>query len=924
MPKPDINADLFSAHTTVLIVAVNAYESADFKSLTGPLKNAECLKSALTDINGCAIPGSQVNVLPEELSAAEILAAIAHAAQHVGSGDLFILYFCGHGAIADDQFYLCLQSSSLSNLSKTGISSADLEIALQESKARGILLIVDCCHAGSLGRYAPALFQDARQGDFRILMSSSGADEASWDLGERGTLFSRYLIDAVDGTKPIAVSNPGFIYLSDLLKFIQSSVQEYEDQVHLDFAEQMPRLVGFHALDPLLFVHRRLTFAQISLKSLRYSREYIRNRTKRLVLSLAVLSTFLLGTFYTWLDHHNFVVNENSVLVVKDGDPRIAFLDLPRTVRVLELPPAALPDASPLHHAGGAVTGKLGGDVVPSVYSQVRPEILWLGIGSQGDLRAAFVSLQQSLLHGVEPPYFAFPTAELIVKDQASVSDVSDLRKIASSGNARISYLGWLGLLNSDIFPGPTDMAIFGFGSFFYLDRLALSLRGTCTQAKKDFLSTIVGGTSTAVVGRSYSQGILAMLTLQCKFTAKELASLRLRTAFSPYARKYRDDDLSVLAFLSDGASFRQELKTFLDQQDTVPPSESAQRDVRTVLSTLQVDPEHPCSAGLEKFLSSAPAIHVSTAFLLFRTCGRYDDLFRQPESSTGPNVLDVVRLGAMTEDELLSLLSSPRDQFTYQFALLSISHLKRILKREQFVAAVLPLLGVDNPSVQSGAIGALTLLRYDGKEILQLPRLNSSVVSATEWWMKEVHPESLRRFVFQNLGSMDAVTTAEIMADEAPLTGEERIQLIKLSLRGDDDEQQVAGCLLSVYGTVDDQLQVLHAPQLAARSGAKACAIYGPKFDDVISRVDKGDRSDALLSASLRRRRSCVVIFASTLRTLPPWAKNWALGLFFTETPMLPPAPNLLFHTPRVGPLEWWTDAPTTATGGGTSRPAT
>lgn len=132
---------------------------------------------------------------------------ITRAALRGYLGDLFtdargdvLFYFAGHGAVSATGGYLCTTDAAWNDL---GVAMDEVLQLASRSPARSVLIVLDCCHAGSLGNAGVlAASLDAtpiavlRQ-DVTIIAAARGTEEAK-ERGGHG-VFTAALLDALKG-----------------------------------------------------------------------------------------------------------------------------------------------------------------------------------------------------------------------------------------------------------------------------------------------------------------------------------------------------------------------------------------------------------------------------------------------------------------------------------------------------------------------------------------------------------------------------------------------------------------------------------------------------------------------------------------------------------------------------------------------------
>lgn len=120
---------------------------------------------------------------------ANILNAIDWLAANAGAGDTVLFYFSGHGSDYQDG-YFC-PSDSLTYAWGNDISSSQLASAFLPVQAEKIVIILDCCHAGS--------FQYNMSAYGRVVMMACQSYEESAETSSlRNGVFTYYILEALN------------------------------------------------------------------------------------------------------------------------------------------------------------------------------------------------------------------------------------------------------------------------------------------------------------------------------------------------------------------------------------------------------------------------------------------------------------------------------------------------------------------------------------------------------------------------------------------------------------------------------------------------------------------------------------------------------------------------------------------------------
>jgi molecular chaperone DnaK len=132
-----------------LIIANDRYEQENLPDLASPAADAEALSKVLGDP---AIGDFSVQVAQNELSH-QIAARIEGMLYECQPDDLLLLHFSGHGLKSESGDLFFAAPNTRSNLlGSTAVSAEFVQRCLRNSRARQIVLFLDCCYSGAFSR----------------------------------------------------------------------------------------------------------------------------------------------------------------------------------------------------------------------------------------------------------------------------------------------------------------------------------------------------------------------------------------------------------------------------------------------------------------------------------------------------------------------------------------------------------------------------------------------------------------------------------------------------------------------------------------------------------------------------------------------------------------------------------------------------
>lgn len=184
-------------------IGLDKHLDPDVRELTGARRDATALWALFSD----SVPEIDARLLVDADATLEAIRQnLDDTLARATEDDVVIFSFSGHGT---RDHRLVTYNTSLSSLTPTTLGMDELATKFRLSKAKAILLILDCCFSGG----APARVLDSSPvprdahnplvdigGRGRILISASGINEPAWEApGTSHGLLTKALLDALTG-----------------------------------------------------------------------------------------------------------------------------------------------------------------------------------------------------------------------------------------------------------------------------------------------------------------------------------------------------------------------------------------------------------------------------------------------------------------------------------------------------------------------------------------------------------------------------------------------------------------------------------------------------------------------------------------------------------------------------------------------------
>ncbi|HUH98667.1 MAG TPA: caspase family protein [Anaerolineales bacterium] len=191
-----------------LIIGSTEYTDPGLAQLTAPGQDVEDFARVLKDQDLCGFDDVRVLLNQNSSTAME---AIDEFFNDKKPDDLLVFYFSGHG-IRDEigSLYLAFKNTLRSHIRSTAIKSDYVREAMDQSRSKRQVLILDCCNSGAfpLGTKAEVGgsmgLVSALQGYGRYVLTASDATQFAWEgdkvIGDtKSSLFTHFLVKGLEG-----------------------------------------------------------------------------------------------------------------------------------------------------------------------------------------------------------------------------------------------------------------------------------------------------------------------------------------------------------------------------------------------------------------------------------------------------------------------------------------------------------------------------------------------------------------------------------------------------------------------------------------------------------------------------------------------------------------------------------------------------
>jgi len=238
-----------------IVAGVSDYADPEIKDLAYAERDAADMEGLLRGSH-VGVPAERMKLLlGAQATRTEFITALDDTFTRAAPEDMVIIYLAVHG-VPDpkegDELYLLFQDAKRSQVIGTGYEQALLEKQIRTSRARKVVLLLDACHAGSLGggvalarrgdsELTPKLLQRLGEAkDGVAVLSGCSANQYSYEDAKWGGghgVFTFYLLQALQGAADTSPKD-GFVTPREAYDYVYSKCSEATDH------KQTPQITG--------------------------------------------------------------------------------------------------------------------------------------------------------------------------------------------------------------------------------------------------------------------------------------------------------------------------------------------------------------------------------------------------------------------------------------------------------------------------------------------------------------------------------------------------------------------------------------------------------------------------------------------------------------------------------------------------------
>jgi len=220
VPEPTVGLGALPGVRVVLVGTGSHGDASELPDVPAVEATLADLKQALID--RCGVPSTAIRLVRDPESIEDFGTPIADAAEQ--AEDLLLVYYVGHGLLADDGTLHLATTRSPASGQRIRVSSlpyATVRACVANSPARSRVVILDCCYSGiavpALGSAGPQVASLARIAGAFVMTATDRHELALAPSDQRYTAFSGALLQLLAAGDP---ELPEVLTLEDMFQYL--------------------------------------------------------------------------------------------------------------------------------------------------------------------------------------------------------------------------------------------------------------------------------------------------------------------------------------------------------------------------------------------------------------------------------------------------------------------------------------------------------------------------------------------------------------------------------------------------------------------------------------------------------------------------------------------------------------------------------
>jgi len=217
----------------LLSIGVETYNDKEFDTVAYAKNDVQSIYDAFIEL-GLKEENAKL-LIDNSATKSLVLREVSRISKLATESERIIIYYAGHGLFYNSSNYITAWDSSIDNIEEYSISVNEILSLLSNSKAKKIILFMDCCHSGlsfiktrdvASSFRADNLLYEQRDSEYLIGFASCKDNEQSSPLTKyKHGIWTYHLLQALLGKADQDLYKEGLLFSSKLQEYLRNKTQ---------------------------------------------------------------------------------------------------------------------------------------------------------------------------------------------------------------------------------------------------------------------------------------------------------------------------------------------------------------------------------------------------------------------------------------------------------------------------------------------------------------------------------------------------------------------------------------------------------------------------------------------------------------------------------------------------------------------------